>query len=161
MTAPTNLRLLRWGAPVAAAAAVALVGSGVLTAQAGPSLSPKTAGQLLVDLQGAKVDGLSGTVVQDSDLGLPQLPQVGGGGGSASLSSLLTGSHTLRVWYAGDGKQRVALLGSLGETDVVDEVVTFVVGSSALSASSAACCGVTPAGRCSASSFPALPAGSV
>ena len=58
--------------------------------------------------------------MQDSNLGLPQLPQLGSGsGGSSSLTSLLTGSHTLRVWYAGQDKQRVALLGSLGETDVV------------------------------------------
>jgi outer membrane lipoprotein-sorting protein len=59
--------------------------------------------------------------VQDSNLGLPQLPQVGSGGqgGASSLTSLLTGSHTLRVWYAGEDKQRVALLGSLGETDLV------------------------------------------
>ena len=119
MTAPTQLRLLRWGAPVVAAAAVAAVASGVFAAQANPSLPAKTAGQLLVDLQGGRVDGLSGTVVQDSQLGLPQLPQVGGGGSSSSLTSLLTGSHTLRVWYAGDEKQRVALLGSLGETDIV------------------------------------------
>jgi outer membrane lipoprotein-sorting protein len=120
MTAPSHLRLLRWGAPVVAAAAAAAVASGVFTAEANPSLPPKTAGQLLVALQGAQVDGLSGTVVQDSDLGLPELPQVGSGGsGSSSLTSLLTGSHTLRVWYAGQDKQRVALLGSLGETDVV------------------------------------------
>lgn len=119
MTAPT--RLLRWGVPVVAAAAVVVVSTGVFTAQAGPSLPPRTAGQLLVDLQGAEVAGLSGTVVQDSNLGLPQLPQTGSGGGSgaSSLTSLLTGSHTLRVWYAGADKQRVALLGSLGETDVV------------------------------------------
>ncbi|HST66725.1 MAG TPA: hypothetical protein VLM05_16175, partial [Mycobacteriales bacterium] len=119
MTAPTRLRALRWGVPVVAAAAVVVVATGVFTAQAGPSLPPKTAGQLLVDLQGATVDGLSGTVVQDSDLGLPELPQTGSGGGSSSLTSLLTGSHTLRVWYAGEDKQRVALLGSLGETDLV------------------------------------------
>jgi outer membrane lipoprotein-sorting protein len=119
MTAPTHLRLLRWGVPVVAAAAVAAVASGMITAQADPSLPPKTAGQLLVDLQGAKVDGLSGTVVQASDLGLPQLPEVGSGQGGTSLTSLLTGSHTLRVWYAGQDKQRLALLGSLGETDVV------------------------------------------
>jgi outer membrane lipoprotein-sorting protein len=120
MTAPSQLRLLRWGVPVVAAAAVAAVVSGVFTAQADPSLPPKTAGQLLVALQGAQVDGLSGTVVQDSNLGLPQLPQLGSGsGGTSSLTSLLTGSHTLRVWYAGQDKQRVALLGLLGETDVV------------------------------------------
>src|SRR3954447_5973270 len=109
MTASTRSRALRWGVPVAAAAAVALVATGVFTtAQANPSLPAKSAGQLLVDLQGAKVDGLSGTVVQDSELGLPQLPQAAGQGGGSSLTSLLTGSHTLRVWYAGQDKQRVA-----------------------------------------------------
>jgi outer membrane lipoprotein-sorting protein len=157
MTAPTTLRLLRWGAPIAAAAAVALVSSGVLTAQAGPSLPPKTAGQLLVDLQGARVDGLSGTVVQDSDLGLPQLPQVGSGGGSsASLTSLLTGSHTLRVWYAGDAKQRVALLGSLGETDVVRNGTTAWVWSSE---SNSATQFTVPAGKAGKDEADKLPAG--
>lgn len=119
MTAATRTRLLRWGAPVMAAAVVAVAASGVLTAEADPPLPPKTAGQLLADVQGARVDGLSGTVVQDSDLGLPTLPDLGSGRGGASLTSLLTGSHTLRVWYAGETKQRIALLGSLGESDAV------------------------------------------
>lgn len=114
-------RMLRWGAPVAAVAAVAVVASGVLTAEANPPLPAKTAAQLLADVQGARVDGLSGTVVQTSDLGLPELPTSGPGASDAtsSLASLLTGSHTLRVWMAGDTKQRLALLSSLGESDVV------------------------------------------
>jgi outer membrane lipoprotein-sorting protein len=157
MTAPTTLRLLRWGAPVVAAAAVAAVASGVFTAQANPSLPAKTAGQLLVDLQGASVDGLSGTVVQDSDLGLPQLPQVGGGGGSSSsLTSLLTGSHTLRVWYAGEDKQRVALLDSLGETDVVRNGTKAWVWSSE---SNTATQFTVPAGRAGKDEADKLPAG--
>jgi outer membrane lipoprotein-sorting protein len=119
MTAPTHLRLLRWGVPVAATAVVAAAASGIFTAEADPTLPPKTAGQLLVAMQGASVDGLSGTVVQDSNLGLPELPSTGADRGGSSLTSLLTGSHTLRVWYAGDDKQRVALLSKLGETDVV------------------------------------------
>jgi outer membrane lipoprotein-sorting protein len=119
MTATTHLRLLRWGVPVAATAAVAVAASGVLTAQADPTLAPKTAGQLLVDLQGASVAGLSGTVVQNSDLGLPELPSTGTDQGGSSLTSLLTGSHTLRVWSAGEDQQRVAMLSKLGETDVV------------------------------------------
>lgn len=118
-TAPTRTRLLRWGVPVAAAAVVGVAATGVLTAEADPPLPAKTAAQLLVDLQGARVDGLSGTVVQDSDLGLPALPTSGPGADSTSPLSLLTGSHTLRVWYAGETKQRLALLGRLGETDVV------------------------------------------
>jgi outer membrane lipoprotein-sorting protein len=153
MTAPTHLRLLRWGAPVVAAAAVAAIASGVFSAEANPSLPTKTAGQLLVDLQGAHVNGLSGTVVQDSDLGLPQLPQVGNGG--SSLSSLLTGSHTLRVWYAGDEKQRVALLGSLGETDVVRNGTNAWVWSSD---SNSATHFTVPAGKAGAKEADNLPA---
>jgi len=154
MTAPTHLRLLRWGAPVVAAAAVAAVASGVFTAEANPSLPAKSAGQLLVDLQRASVDGLSGTVVQDSDLGLPQLPQVGSG--SSSLTSLLTGSHTLRVWYAGDDKQRVALLGSLGETDVVRNGTNAWVWSSE---SNSATHFTVPAGKPGKHEADGLPAG--
>ncbi len=118
--APSRARLLRWGVPVAAAAVVGVAATGVLTAEADPPLPPKTAAQLLVDLQGAEVDGLSGTVLQDSDLGLPALPTSGpGADSSTSPLSLLTGSHTLRVWYAGEDRQRLALLGRLGETDVI------------------------------------------
>lgn len=119
MTAPTHLRRLRWGVPIAATAAVAVVASGVFSAEADPTLPAKTAGQLLVDLQGAEVAGLSGTVRQDSDLGLPELPATGADTGGSSLTSLLTGSQTLRVWYAGEDKQRIALLSKLGETDVI------------------------------------------
>jgi outer membrane lipoprotein-sorting protein len=119
MTAPTHLRLLRWGVPVLATAAVAVAASGVFSAEADPTLPPRTAGQLLVDLQGSEVAGLSGTVVQDSDLGLPELPSTGTDRGGSSLTSLLTGPHTLRVWYAGEDKQRIAMLSKLGETDVI------------------------------------------
>jgi outer membrane lipoprotein-sorting protein len=64
------------------------------------------------------VDGLSGTVVQNADLGLPSLPGVGGSG-SSDLTSLVSGSHTLRLWYAGPNRARLAVLGTLGESDVV------------------------------------------
>ncbi|MDQ1657606.1 MAG: hypothetical protein QOD41_2689 [Cryptosporangiaceae bacterium] len=110
---------LRWALPAGVVAvAIASVGGGtVLAANAKPTLPNRTAAQLLVDLQTAKVDGLSGTVVAKADLGLPALPQMGGG--SADLTSLVTGAHTLRVWYAGDTKARVALLDTLGESDVI------------------------------------------
>ena len=66
------------------------------------------------------MEALSGTVVQTADLGLPALPSLGGCGGSAaSFSSLVSGSHTLRVWYAGPDQARLALLGQLGESDLV------------------------------------------
>jgi len=109
---------LRWLAPLSLVLVVGGTGAIVTQAQADPSLPAKTAEQLLVDLQGAQLDGLSGTVVQQADLGLPAIPSTGGAS-SQDLTSLLTGNHTLRVWYAGPDKSRVALLEDLGETDVV------------------------------------------
>lgn len=110
---------LRWVVPAGVVGlAVAVTSSTMLVANASPSLPQRTAAQLLVDVQNAEVDGFSGTVVQKADLGLPALPSIGGQG-SSELSSLVSGAHTLRVWYAGVDKARVALLGTLGESDVV------------------------------------------
>ena len=114
---------LRWAVP--AVTAVALVGGGTaiggLRAIAGDGLPARTAAQLLVDVQQASLDGLSGTVVQQSDLGLPDLPIAGasGGTGSSDLTSLVSGTHTMRIWFAGPDKARMALLGTLGESDVI------------------------------------------
>jgi outer membrane lipoprotein-sorting protein len=109
-----------------------VVGAGVaaktLAVAAEPDLAPRSAAQLLVDLQTASLDGLSGTVVERADLGLPaitsMLGNLGGpagaaGAGSANLTSLITGKHTLRVWYSGPDKARVALVGTNGESDVI------------------------------------------
>lgn len=123
MTIFNRVPMLRWIVPAAATALV--IGGGALItnspAGASPQLPPRSAAQLLVDVQQASVTGLSGTVVQSSDLGLPSLPGLGLGGGSESTSptSLLTGTHTLRLWYAGPQQMRVAVLGSLGESDVI------------------------------------------
>lgn len=113
---------LRWLVPAAAVAVVVGGGAavGTLAATAEPSLPPRTAQQLLVDLQTARLDGLSGTVVQSANLGLPALPNLSGGGsGTADIASLLTDTNQLRVWYSGPDKTRVALMGTLGETDVI------------------------------------------
>ncbi|MFC7545900.1 outer membrane lipoprotein carrier protein LolA [Plantactinospora sp. GCM10030261] len=116
----SNRPALRWLVPAAATVVVLGGGAavGTFAANAEPVLPPRSAAQLLVDLQTAKLDGLSGTVVQRADLGLPALP-LGGGQGEADLATLASGTHTLRVWYAGPEQQRVALLGTLGETDVI------------------------------------------
>ena len=42
-------------------------------------------------------------------------------GGGLSLQSLLTGSHTMRVWYGGPQQQRLALLAPMAERDVVHD----------------------------------------
>ncbi len=114
----------RWAAPVAAVAVVGVVTVGAtVAANASTPLPPRTAAQLLVDIEGAHLTGLSGTVVQTTDLGLPSIAglSTGSSGTTASsdLTSLVSGTHTLRVWYGGDTQQRVALLGSLGESDIV------------------------------------------
>jgi outer membrane lipoprotein-sorting protein len=102
---------------------VAVLGGGAITtalsASADASLPSRSAAQLLVDLQTAQLDGASGTVVERADLGLPSIPINVGGDGSAQFNSLVSGSHTLRVWYSGPDKARVALLGSTGESDFI------------------------------------------
>jgi outer membrane lipoprotein-sorting protein len=117
---------LRWAVP--AVTAVVLVGGGSaitgLHAIADAGLPARSAAQLLVDVQQARLDGLSGTVVQKSDLGLPSLAGLGGSGGSggtasSDLTSMISGTHTMRVWFAGPDSARMALLGTLGESDVI------------------------------------------
>ncbi|MDR7273762.1 outer membrane lipoprotein-sorting protein [Catenuloplanes atrovinosus] len=113
----------RWLIP--AAAAVAVIGGGAavgaLAAGADPVLPQRSAAELLVDLQNAKVDGLSGTVVQTADLGLPGIAKLAAdvGGETGSLGSLISGENTLRVWHSEPDKSRVALVGTLGQTDVI------------------------------------------
>lgn len=111
---------LRWLVPLLTVVLLASAGSltAAISASAGDPLPERSAAQLLVDVQNARVDGLSGTVVQSAALGLPSLPGAGGDQ-SSNLSSLVSGSHTLRVWSAGPDRTRVALLGQLGESDVV------------------------------------------
>ncbi|MEV4133588.1 sigma-E factor regulatory protein RseB domain-containing protein [Dactylosporangium sp. NPDC049742] len=116
----TSRPVLRWAVP--AVAAVAVVGAGVaaktLAVAAEPNLPPRTAAQLLVDLQTAQLDGLSGTVVERADLGLPALPSLLGAQ-SSELTSLVSGKHTLRVWYSGPDKARLSLLGTQGQSDII------------------------------------------
>lgn len=104
---------------MAAAAAFVAAGpvAGTLTS-AHADLPPRSAQQLLVDIQNADLKGLSGTVVATADLGLPALPESLAPSGADPLA-LLSGSHTLRVWSAGPGESRVALLSSFGESDLV------------------------------------------
>jgi outer membrane lipoprotein-sorting protein len=115
----------RWAVP---AAAVVVIGGIALvanqSASAEPSLPHRSAAQLLADVQQAKLAPISGTVVQTSNLGLPEIPGVTTGGGNAgngvgSLASAVTGTHTWRVWYASPQQARVAMLGSMGESDVI------------------------------------------
>ncbi|MFU8849744.1 LolA family protein [Micromonospora sp. SL1-18] len=116
-----NRAVLRWLVPVTAGVAVIGGGAAVGTFAAGaePALPPRTAAELLNDLRTSRLDGLSGTVVQRADLGLPPIADLAGAASGNELASLLTGTHTLRVWYAGPDRQRLALVDTLGEQDLL------------------------------------------
>jgi outer membrane lipoprotein-sorting protein len=114
----------RWVLPVAAAGVIGATALTVnQTANADSGLPSRTAAQLLADVRSADVSSLSGTVVQTSDLGLPDLPGLGGSGrpgsASSSLTSLVSGTHTWRIWLDGPTRQRLALIGANGESDVI------------------------------------------
>lgn len=117
----TDRPALRWLVP--AVATVAVIGGGAavgtLAASADPALPPRSAAQLLVDVQTAQLDGLSGTVVQTADLGLPPVVAALGGQVGDGLGRLLSGTHTLKVWYSGPDKARVALQGTRGQSDAI------------------------------------------
>jgi outer membrane lipoprotein-sorting protein len=110
--------------PAAVAAAVAATSAVVsVSAHADdhPALAPRTAGELLAAIAKATPPaGISGTIDETVDLGLPALPAMDtSGAGTLSLQSLVTGTHSFRVWESGPSLQRVALLGQLAETEVV------------------------------------------
>jgi outer membrane lipoprotein-sorting protein len=111
-------RALRWLVPAGAVGVIALLASGILSANAKPNLPPQTAAQLLASMDNTSIAGFSGTIVEKASLGLPELPNIGGSSSATGLTGLLTGSHTSRVWYGGPTKQRFALLDSFGEEDV-------------------------------------------
>jgi outer membrane lipoprotein-sorting protein len=120
-------RRLRWLVPAVIAAAIAaasLTTTAAANASDQPKLAPKTAADLLAAVEQADPAGLSGTIVETTKLGLPDLSGIAGAGGSGgdsslTVESLVTGSHTMNVWYAGPEHQRFALLGQLSESDVI------------------------------------------
>jgi outer membrane lipoprotein-sorting protein len=88
------------------------------TASADKRLPTRTPQELLVDLQQAKTDGLSGTLVERADLGIPTIPTANGQE-DTELTSLVSGSHTLRVRYSAPDKARLAVLGTYSEYDLI------------------------------------------
>src|SRR4051794_10670208 len=123
VTAPPILQrhpALRWLAPIGIACVAGLAATGFFDSSASPStgsLPATTPAALIAAVRQPQVDGFSGTVVTHLSLGLPELPNVAGAD-STSFTSLLSGAHTMQVWYGGVSRQRVALLGSTDEADV-------------------------------------------
>jgi outer membrane lipoprotein-sorting protein len=109
----------RWAVP----AAVVVVTGGVIagvsipSAQAVPLLPTKTPAQLLAMVNSqSTVPPFTGTVVETTSLGLPQLPKVGD---STSITSLLTGSNTIKVYYDNTRHFRIAVPQTMSETDFI------------------------------------------
>ncbi len=125
-------RFSRWipaiAAPIVIASGVILVPMQANAAVDLPDLTPE---ELIQFAAASEVDALSGTIEQDSELGLPDLSGLTGpmGGGPAGdgdgasatdlddLVSLATGTHTARVYLDGD-HARLQVLDALAERDV-------------------------------------------
>ncbi|MGW7527905.1 LolA family protein [Streptomyces sp. NPDC054783] len=126
----------RYAVPVAvvgvAAATIGLVPA--LAASGDPDLPRITAQQLIEKIAKSDVQHMSGTVRIDTDLGLPDLGGLannlssaagkGSGDGSSAdpqsqLTSLVSGTHTLRVAADGPEKQKLSLLESGSEYSLI------------------------------------------
>ncbi|MGV4983064.1 LolA family protein [Streptomyces sp. NRAIS3] len=126
----------RYAVPVAvvgvAAATIGLVPA--LAASGDPDLPKITAQQLIEKIAKSDVQQLSGTVRINTDLGLPNLGGLedslasgaakGSGDGSSAdpqskLTSLVSGTHTLRVAADGPEKQKLSLLESGSEYSLI------------------------------------------
>ncbi len=111
-------RRTRWAVPAGAVVVVGgvLAGSMITVASAAPSLPARTPAQLLASLAGKTAPAMTGTIVETSSLGLPSLP---GTDNPTSLASLLTGSHTIRIWYSDPTHFRVAVPQNMSESDLI------------------------------------------
>jgi outer membrane lipoprotein-sorting protein len=115
---PRLSRRSRWAVPAGALVVTGAVMAGTLisAAQAAPGLPARSPAQLLAEVADSTTPPLTGTVVETAAFGLPALPATGN---TTSLSSLLTGSHTIRVWYSSPGHFRLSVPESLSESDVI------------------------------------------
>ena len=121
-------RQARWAAPIVVvlAAGGVLAGSARPSAAAAPRLPARSAGQLLAALTAdtglpGNTGGppLSGTITETASLGLPALPSGLPAELTGGSTSLLAGSHTVQVWYAGPDHFRVALPQNMSEDDLI------------------------------------------
>ena len=105
---------LRWLAP---AGILALGGAATVAAvsvhSAVESVPNTSASALVSAVRAAQTRAFSGTILAQMSLGLPQADA-----DTAPSQALLSGAHTLRYWYGGADRQRVALLAPGSETDI-------------------------------------------
>ena len=111
---------LKWMPAIAVPVLIASAAVAVpFSANAAVSLPSKTPAMVLALAAGEKVTALSATVKQTSSLGLPEVPTTGTDAAAGSAIELLTGSHTARIFVDGSSKQRVQMLDSMAERDLV------------------------------------------
>jgi outer membrane lipoprotein-sorting protein len=110
----------RWAVPggVVAVTAAVTAGSMITVAQASPELPPRSPAQLLAAAAGhtGVPPALTGTVLETASLGIPDLPDTGN---PTSITSLMAGSHTIKIWYADPAHIRLAVPVTLSETDMI------------------------------------------
>jgi outer membrane lipoprotein-sorting protein len=128
MSSLIHSRRIRWLAPVVVIAAIGLLAFvPTISASADtPTLPPLTAQALLAKVQAAKaasLPGLSGTIKLSTNLGIPNLSELGGvgGGGNAGFNptDLLSGVHSADVWASKDGFRATYSDSSTSEDDVI------------------------------------------
>lgn len=113
----------RWVVPAAVPVLIGGVLGATLTgsAPAASVLASRTPGQLLAAVSAGDHTELTGTVAETASLGLPTLPSSAGSNTlpDGSLDGLLSGSHTVRIWFAGPEHFRLAVPGPFSESDLV------------------------------------------
>jgi outer membrane lipoprotein-sorting protein len=113
---------MRWAPAAGAVLVVTAAAIAVpMAANASTALPAKTPKQVISLVASSKTQAFTASVDQTSDLGLPSLPSTGSGSDASAASTLelLTGSHTAKVFVDGATKQRIQVLDSLAERDVI------------------------------------------
>ncbi len=117
-------KLIAW-IPASLVPVVVIAGALVIpaAADAAPRLPEKTAQEVLALVASSAELSYSGTIEQQSDLGLPDLGSLTSSSSSDSAVStameFLTTSHTARVFVGEPGESRIQILDSLAERDII------------------------------------------
>jgi len=122
MTRSPSLRA-RFAVPFVVAGVIALGAAlpSLSSAASPPKLPDISLRQLITKAESPTVGAFDGTITWTASLGLPNISELSSLGGSSSAgfdwTSLISGSHNVKVWSDGDGL-RLALIGSSSEVDL-------------------------------------------
>jgi hypothetical protein len=111
---------VRWASAAAVLTVAGVLAGTMLASAAGPDLPKRTPAQLLLALRNAEPPkSMTAVITETANLGFPSLPNIAGLSNSVfSATSLISGTHTVDVWYADSQHVRIALPVSFGETDL-------------------------------------------